>query len=463
MNFLSRLLRDVKGVGCKIEKDWKRGGYGWRIIVDGKSTDETPPDWESPFTALDYLPYDLKVNQAEDRIEIYVPKGDTLPDEEVPGTTAGMLYLNGAEVTAYDATTLGAISASRWWNVGGTLPTEGNIIQVWAYLKLQADLSSVDLTSPSAVMLAFSSTASVPTTDGWQKAWPIGIVSNTDDVYTITQLWHGERNIDPRFTDAESAALLGANDLHDTQSIDTQTAGGEHSLTLYGFKTGASISPAPANLTGIKLLVRKVVTGVTKLLYLDGPDLQSIIETIAEGVTPTTPGGFNTSTSADNRRHYNLSSLTDKDDHCGNRTAVLGTTTKGLYIHPDGNYTRNAMAGQIGDAFGVLVATPNLKTLFDGAATPKESVVWGDTADPATTGRRLYDSKGIAGDGLALDWEEREAYEPDGETVSLDWNAQQAAIADVPTGGSATAADNATAINSILAALRAYKIIAASA
>ena len=49
MNFLSRLLRDVKGVGCKIEKDWKRGGYGWRLIVDGKSTDEMLPDGSSPF------------------------------------------------------------------------------------------------------------------------------------------------------------------------------------------------------------------------------------------------------------------------------------------------------------------------------------------------------------------------------------------------------------------------------
>lgn len=35
----------------------------------------------------------------------------------------------------------------------------------------------------------------------------------------------------------------------------------------------------------------------------------------------------------------------------------------------------------------------------------------------------------------------------------------QAAITDVPTGGSATAAANATAINDILAALRALELI----
>lgn len=37
---------------------------------------------------------------------------------------------------------------------------------------------------------------------------------------------------------------------------------------------------------------------------------------------------------------------------------------------------------------------------------------------------------------------------------------QAAAIADVPTGASATAGDNAAAINSILAALRTFGIIA---
>lgn len=40
--------------------------------------------------------------------------------------------------------------------------------------------------------------------------------------------------------------------------------------------------------------------------------------------------------------------------------------------------------------------------------------------------------------------------------------AQAAAITDVPTGGSATAAANATAINAILASLRGAGIIAAS-
>jgi hypothetical protein len=39
---------------------------------------------------------------------------------------------------------------------------------------------------------------------------------------------------------------------------------------------------------------------------------------------------------------------------------------------------------------------------------------------------------------------------------------QAGVIANVPTAGSATAADNATAINSILAALRGVGIIAAS-
>jgi hypothetical protein len=268
--------------------------------------------------------------------------------------------------------------------------------------------------------------------------------------------------IDPRYTDTESSIKLGVDDAHKTQSISTQSDHGQHSLTLAGFKDGTSLSPA-TSLTGLKILVRKVVAGLTKLLYLDGDDLTAIIETIAEGSIPTTPGGFSPSTPADNRRHYNLSSLTDRDDHCGTGDRatwkVTATTGACVYIHPDGRPERNSMTGYIGDSVGKAVFYPILKTLYDGASTPKESVIWGATADH-NTGRRLYDSTGIAGDGLALDWEEREAYEPDGTTASLDWNAQQAAIADVPTAGSATAADNATAINAIIAALRAYKIIA---
>lgn len=48
-----------------------------------------------------------------------------------------------------------------------------------------------------------------------------------------------------------------------------------------------------------------------------------------------------------------------------------------------------------------------------------------------------------------------------GATVTAD-GTQAAAISDVPTAGSATAAANATAINAILAALRGAGIIAAS-
>lgn len=47
-----------------------------------------------------------------------------------------------------------------------------------------------------------------------------------------------------------------------------------------------------------------------------------------------------------------------------------------------------------------------------------------------------------------------------GGTIKGSGGSQNAAIADVPTAGSATAAANATAINSILAALRDTGIIA---
>ncbi len=48
----------------------------------------------------------------------------------------------------------------------------------------------------------------------------------------------------------------------------------------------------------------------------------------------------------------------------------------------------------------------------------------------------------------------------DGGTVVPASGTQASAIADVPTAGSADAADNATAINSMLAAMRALGLIA---
>ncbi|MCZ2341469.1 MAG: hypothetical protein LC104_06685 [Bacteroidales bacterium] len=49
----------------------------------------------------------------------------------------------------------------------------------------------------------------------------------------------------------------------------------------------------------------------------------------------------------------------------------------------------------------------------------------------------------------------------DGATITAN-GTQAESIADVPTSGAATMADNATAINSILAALRGIGVIAAS-
>lgn len=45
-NRIANILNDIKGVGCTIQKDYGREGRGWKIVVDGISSDEPPVDSE---------------------------------------------------------------------------------------------------------------------------------------------------------------------------------------------------------------------------------------------------------------------------------------------------------------------------------------------------------------------------------------------------------------------------------
>ena len=45
-----RILNDLQGMGCRVFKDETKEGHGWRIIVDGTSTDIPFPDGTSPFS-----------------------------------------------------------------------------------------------------------------------------------------------------------------------------------------------------------------------------------------------------------------------------------------------------------------------------------------------------------------------------------------------------------------------------
>ena len=46
-NTIRRTLAEIEGVGCHVEKT--RDGRGWKIIVDGMSDSEPPPDYTPPW------------------------------------------------------------------------------------------------------------------------------------------------------------------------------------------------------------------------------------------------------------------------------------------------------------------------------------------------------------------------------------------------------------------------------
>ena len=113
---------------------------------------------------------------------------------------------------------------------------------------------------------------------------------------------------------------------------------------------------------------------------------------------------------------------TADDDHVDSSRG--GTGSNVAYLALDEGAYRNAFGvdGEIGDAHGQVVIQPHQKILnsgFEGVGT----VEWGEFACKL---RSMHDG------GLAtrdsINWRTRVGYQSDGETISLDWNTQQAAI-----------------------------------
>lgn len=61
-NRVHRILNDIKGIGCRIEKPRGANGLGWRIIVDGSSDTDPIPDSSvgNDTGKIPYKPYDLR-------------------------------------------------------------------------------------------------------------------------------------------------------------------------------------------------------------------------------------------------------------------------------------------------------------------------------------------------------------------------------------------------------------------
>jgi hypothetical protein len=327
-------------------------------------------------------------------------------------------------------------------------------------------------------------------------------------------------------TTADGVRAAFVSNLRDALSLQTRADNGR--LEIDGWSTRAVTTVVAED----ALVVRRVVDDQRVVRYVSVENLIAYIEeniTIDYGDIENTPeipaphDGFNDGIDEIYRRHYLLSSLTERDDHTGGRTPVSGTTGKNVYLHPEGNATRNACHAdmRIGDSANVESIDPNGRKLyraagavavdytamqaFDDAATPVKSVDWkartlhdafGEVAidyenrrarTPAEIVAIIWTddsctlrdpSSSTAGVGKrSVDWKGRKAYEPDGETESFDWNEQQPHIADAETEHALDDTSLATLkadteaaldamgalVNELRDALRAYKIIAAPA
>jgi hypothetical protein len=220
---------DVVGI-AKMDNAWAtldvEGGYvDWQ---NGR------PRLITPGAALEPMPFDVRVN--EGNIEFYATSDGS--------KTADMAYLNGQELLWDDEPTPTGITETGWVSFG-TAPLSGNVTTVYFRLETVSPLVGGDLTSNTITRWVISTTGEAGT--GTNKQRVIATVSNASDVYTVTQYLRGAQSINARYTDTESLALLTtANDLHKTQSIQTQGSNGSQSLSIFGFRDGVEISPVPA-------------------------------------------------------------------------------------------------------------------------------------------------------------------------------------------------------------------------
>ena len=51
-NKIANILKDIEGIGCRVQKPTGADGLGWRIIIDGNSDDTYPPGMGPPWSAI---------------------------------------------------------------------------------------------------------------------------------------------------------------------------------------------------------------------------------------------------------------------------------------------------------------------------------------------------------------------------------------------------------------------------
>jgi hypothetical protein len=390
-------------------------------------------------------PFTLRVSDS--KIEAWLPS--------VAATTQGHVLYNRQPCAPKSPL---AYHADGWVDTGLPLPAASATTHVFAQLSVILNPSNADHTRAGFIDWSFADSGEEDVYSGDSRVGYayIGKVTESGGSYAIRQHHTGQLRIDRDDGDKRVETIFGANAVRMQHTIERMGA------NIGAFQlSDVNTLPAPTNRTALYIAMVQDISSVRKMRYESWADFRTELD-IPEPYTPPyepqdpnqpwpyPPYDYDPLDPTDwddwwsTHPHSLLADVDDQtvgDDHRGGRAAANPIATGGEesinghpYIHCNGSATRNACTGTmlIGDASGNPSISPADRYLSD--ASLEDSLNWAS--------RILFDS---------------------GSNPTLDWNAQQAAIADVPTGASADAEANATAINSILAALRAYKIIATSA
>jgi hypothetical protein len=103
-NRVSNVLEDISGIGCRVQKPLNAEGLGWRIIVDGTSDHELPPDFGQATKGFPYgatWPYGLLING--DTVSVYNATVERYPSryEATPNPTDIVMDTKGTRWVGY--------------------------------------------------------------------------------------------------------------------------------------------------------------------------------------------------------------------------------------------------------------------------------------------------------------------------------------------------------------------------
>jgi len=357
----------------------------------------------------DNLPFDLRYNGTDERMEIYITGGEDFSVSDSDNGNLGdekpVVMLFGHPVKRWLSSELRSEADTNWWYLNGAMPTAGQTKYISVSLRALTATSGspLDISESAGFGVHFNESANLFWKNGadeWRQTTLIGTVENVGGNYIINQFHRGIHYISMPYHDTRSVDINAGNDKYKTKTIDLQSQV-EGSLTLYNFKNGTA--PGTTTVSSLKFLVRDTSGSYKELAYLDGSHLLGTADLPLDHEVNTEITGLLGGDYTDGHWHLTLGeydAITDSiiggimdhgtmpdvvdqtvgDDHRGNRTGAAGIleggTTAHPYVHANGDETRNSMTSDayIGDDSNLKSIWPSGRELNDGTTG---TVKWG--------------------------------------------------------------------------------------